>query len=91
MKLGVALAKTARKLGRLPGWLDASLADAFQEGIRWTEIGGVRSLDDMRGIANTRVLKPKAEIIEDIGRMRSAIGIPSSIDLLSKTNSAQEL
>ncbi len=91
VKVGAALAKTARNMGRLPSWLNRRASDAFRTGFKWDVISEARNPGDLKAAVNVAALQPIARSLADVARLRTAIGIPSTIFVLSKTSQAQEL
>lgn len=69
IKAGAGLGKLAKSMNRLPDAMTQPLVRVFREGVDWSGIGQVNSLDDLAGLLRPAVMRPAAVIVGDAGRM----------------------
>jgi hypothetical protein len=91
IKAGAGLAKIARGMGAMPGWMARTLTDAARRGVDWAGIPGIRSADDVMALLRLSVLRPTVRMLDDAGRVVKKAGPAGGLYLISKTADAAEL
>ena len=91
VKAGAGVARLARRMGHLPEGVARVFARAASDGFDWAGIARVRSADELAALARPARLRPALEVLEDGGRMSSALGVPATLHLLAHAEDAGEL
>jgi len=85
IKIGASIAKTARRMGRISDPLLRLMQKTFRESIDWNIVAnssfGNYSSDITRAI-NPEAIKPVMTIIEELGSIRTSVGVPDALQLL---------
>lgn len=90
IKVGTATLRLARGMGRLSPRLARHLGTAFADGIRWVDLPGVRSADDVSRLIRADVLRPVAAALSDLGRVADAAGPVHALHLLPLVDDAAD-
>lgn len=90
VKAGSATIRLARGMGRLSPVLTRNLTTAVTDGIRWADLPGLRSLDDLAAVVRTEALRPMASTVTDLGRVADAVGPVRALHLLPWVDNATD-
>lgn len=90
LKAGTATLRLARGMGRLSPRLTRHLGTAFADGIRWADLPGVRSADDLGGLIRPDVLRPVGATLSDLGRVAGTLGPVPALHLLPLIDDATD-
>lgn len=90
LKAGTATLRLARGMGRMSPRLARQLGTAFADGIRWVDLPGVRSGDDLSPLIRVDVLRPVAATLSDLGRVAGAAGPVHALHLLPFVDDAAD-
>ncbi|MCF8518756.1 MAG: hypothetical protein K9G81_09120 [Rhodobacteraceae bacterium] len=90
LKAGTATLRLARGMGRMSPLLARQLGTAFADGIRWGDLPGVRSGDDLSRLIRADVLRPVAATLSDLGRVAGAAGPVHALHLLPLVDDAAD-
>lgn len=90
LKAGTATLRLARGMGRMSPRLARQLGTAFADGIRWSDLPGVRSGDDLSRLIRADVLRPVAATLSDLGRVAGAAGPVHALHLLPLVDDAAD-
>ncbi|MDP4892436.1 hypothetical protein [Cypionkella sp.] len=90
LKAGTATLRLARGMGRMSPRLARQLGTAFADGIRWSDLPGVRSGDDLSRLIRVDVLRPVAATLSDLGRVAGAAGPVHALHLLPLVDDAAD-
>lgn len=90
VKAGAGTVKLARGMGRLSPKLALTMGDALKSGIRWADLPGLRSLDDLPKLMRADVLRPAADTLTDLGQVAEKLGPASTLHLLPLVDDAAD-
>ncbi|GAA0308475.1 hypothetical protein [Rhodovulum strictum] len=91
VKLGAGVAKLAHGMGRLPARLTQTFADAARDGLDWQRLPDARSAADLKALMRPERLRPALDLLEDGGRMKTAVGLAGTLHLLGAAEDAGDL
>ena len=85
VKVGASMAKTAKRMGRISEPLLRMMRRTFRESIDWDVIAkssfGSYAADVRRAI-NPDAIKPAMAVVDDLGSIRTSVGIPDTLHLM---------
>lgn len=90
IKGGVGLVKFAHKADMIPPKVQSSLKTAASEGIAWSDVGKVRSLDDVSALLRGDKIKPLQDMGASMGQLSGRIGVAPSLWVLERSRSVDE-
>lgn len=90
VKGGAAVAKIARKMGRLSPRLIGMATDAVREGVDWARLPAVRSLDDVKAAIKADAFLPLTNTLTDLERVRTATDTTTALHLLPLIDDAAD-
>lgn len=90
VKAGASLAKLARSMGRLSPKLVELALTAAKTGIRWADLPGVRSAEDLKRAIHPEAFKPLTETLTDLSRLTAATDATTALHLLPLVDGAAD-
>ncbi len=90
VKAGASLAKLARRMGRLSPKLVEMALTAARTGIRWADLPGVRSAEDLSRVIHPEAFKPLTETLTDLSRLTAATDATTALHLLPLVDDAAD-
>lgn len=89
VKIGASVAKTAKRMGRISEPLLRMMRRTFRASIDWDVIAkssfGNYAADVRRAI-NPDTIKPAMAVVDDLGSIRTSVGIPGTLHLMNNIN-----
>lgn len=90
VKTGASIVKTARSMGRLsPALLDLGRT-AVKNGVDWTGLPEVRSVDELAATLRAEAFLPLTRTVTDLDRMRLATDTTTTLHLLPMVDNATD-
>jgi hypothetical protein len=90
LKAGASLAKLARRMGRLSPRLIEMALEAARTGVRWADLPGVRSADDLSRVLRAEAFVPLTDTLTDLSRLTAATGATTALHLLPLVDDAAD-
>lgn len=90
VKAGASLAKLARRMGRLSPRLVEMALDAARTGIRWADLPGIRSADDLSRVVHAEAFVPLTNTLTDLSRLTEVTGATTALHLLPLVDDAAD-
>lgn len=90
LKTGAAVAKTARKMGRLSPRLVGMAEQAVREGIEWASLPAARSLADLNRAVRPQAFEAITKTLHDLSRLSDATDARTALHLLPLVDDATD-
>lgn len=90
VKAGTAVVRLARGMRLLTPRLTLRMTEALGDGVRWSDIPAVRSVDDLPALVRADALAPVAATMADLGRTRDVLGTAQTLHLLPLVDDATD-
>ena len=91
VKAGAGFMKFAYLTGNIPPSIIRTLRTAASEGIDWSRLRAVRSVEDIKSVVRMDALRPATNAASSLGGLVTAVGVQQGLYLLSNSKNVAEL
>ncbi|SMX43829.1 hypothetical protein RUA8715_02284 [Ruegeria arenilitoris] len=91
IKAGAGMAKLMNSVGALPTSIRKQFVRSFEDGVEWSQVTSVRSIEDLRALIKPAVLNETVEMVSYIGKISGSMSTVDAIYVVKRVDGIEDL